>query len=86
MALAGFVGDRAVAGAGRIDEHQIGEVEPVVRIVDQLGRGLRHLALGTERHDARTERAEMQIGRAGARPPLKTKVIGRRSAFASSRV
>ena len=51
----------AEAGAHRVDEHQVREVEPGARIVDRR-RGIRWaVALGTELHPLRTDRAEIQV-------------------------
>ena len=43
----------------------------MVGIVDQLGCRRRHLPLGPNEHDARAERAEMEIGRARARTAVE---------------
>ena len=58
----------------------------MVGIVDQSGRRRRHLALRSERDDARPERSEMEIGRARAgtavedesdRPTLGVRLVAR---------
>src|SRR6185437_5629305 len=57
----------APPGADRIDQHQIGEVEPGVGIVAQLrGRGI--ASLWPEIENARADQAEMEEGggRAGS--------------------
>ena len=54
----------AVAGAGRIDEHEVGEVEPGLGVGDQP----RWLGYGKvrERQPPRPDGAEVEIGRCGA--------------------
>ena len=59
------LGRPAPAGADRIDQHQIGEGEPGIRIIDQADIGAvvpGHAELG----DARTHHPEMEEGRSRA--------------------
>ena len=64
------LGRPAPAGADRIDQHQIGEGEPGIRIVDQADIGAvmpGHAELG----DARTHHAEMEESRSRARAAIE---------------
>ena len=66
------LGRPAPAGADGIDQHQIGEGKPGVRIIDQADIGAivpRHAELG----DARTHHAEMKKGRSRAGPAIEDK-------------
>ena len=56
----------AVSGADRIDEDEVGHVEPGARIVGERGRRPLQLALGIDLDDARADAAEMEIGRGSA--------------------
>ena len=60
----------APAGGERIDEDEIGEGEPGVRIVDELRRGA-VVAVRAELDNARTGEAEMQIRGRGAGPAVE---------------
>jgi hypothetical protein len=69
--IVGFHG-AAPAGADRVDQHEVGEVEPAVRIVDQLGAGP-VIALRPEIDDPRSDEPEMQKGRCRARSAVEGK-------------
>ena len=80
---AGFRHD-AVAGADRIDEDEVSEGEPGVRVVAQADRRGRPGAVGVEREPARPDPAEMKeyarrpgaaIEQEGERPPPARGVI-----------
>jgi hypothetical protein len=60
----------AVARADRIDQHEIGEGEPGVRIVVQP-RGRRVAAVDAELGNARPDQAEVQVGGRRARPAVE---------------
>src|ERR1041385_1349056 len=58
------VDEAAVTRADRIDEHQVGEVEPGVGIGNERGRGRRRDLV--ERRPPRPRRAELHVGRRSA--------------------
>ena len=58
----------AEARSDRVDHHQVGELQPGLRIVVQLRRAL---ASGAEFGEARAGQPEMQIGRRRARPAVE---------------
>src|SRR3954453_9793472 len=62
-------GDPAVAGAGRIDEDEIGKIEPALRVRLQRRRGRHRDAI--ERQPPRADRAETEIGGGRARPAVE---------------
>ena len=69
-AVAAFgLGRPAPAGADRIDQHQIGEGEPGVRVVGQTDVGA--VVVVAERSNARTDQAEIEERRAGARSAVE---------------
>ena len=61
----------AIAGADRIDEDEIGEVEPARVVVDQAGRGAEQLSLRGHLDGLGPDGAEMQIGRCRARTAIE---------------
>ncbi len=61
----------AVARADRIDEHEVAEGEPAVGVVGKLNRAHRLGAVLREGRNARTDGAEMQEGRGGARAAVE---------------
>jgi hypothetical protein len=65
------LGRAAVAGGHRIDEHDVGEVEPRVGVVDQCVRRRRRPALGFEVHAPRPDRAQVQPDRRRTRPAVE---------------
>ena len=61
----------AIAGADRIDEDEVGHVEPGARIVDEARRRTLQFALVVHLDRARADTAEMQIGCGGARAAVE---------------
>ncbi len=57
--------------AHRIDEHEVGEVEPGPGIVDRRRRVGRAVAFRAELHALRSERAEVEVDRRGARAAVE---------------
>ena len=53
----------AEAGADRIDEHQVGEVQPGTRVVVQDRRRRRAVTLGAEGHHLGSDRAHVEVHR-----------------------
>ena len=58
--------DPAIAGAGRIDEHEIGEIEPGLAVRQQRRRCRRADARTSERQPPRADGEQVEIGRGGA--------------------
>ena len=73
----------AVAGADRIDEDEVGEVEPGLGIGDDGRRRRRADARAVEGQTPRAEHAEMQIGRRGAGAAIDRKGDGPRARLGS---
>ena len=63
--------DAAIAGAGGIDEDEIGEIEPGVGIVDRHRRCRRPVGLPRHRQPPRPEPAEVEPARGIARPAVE---------------
>ena len=63
------LGRPAPAGADRIDQHQIGEGEPGVRVVHEMDVGA--VKAVAECGDARADQAEIEKRRGGARPAVE---------------
>lgn len=61
----------AIAGAHRVDEDEVGHVEPSIGIVDKLLRCGQKVAVRGGRDDTRAQRSEMQIGGRRARPAVE---------------
>ena len=55
----------------RIDEDQVGLVEPGLLVVDQLEGRRRHAAVGLHLHPPRADRAQVQPDRRGARAAVE---------------
>ena len=68
VAAFGF-GGPAPAGADRIDQNEIGEGEPGVRVVGEADAG--SVIVAAERSDARPDEAEVEERRAGARSAVE---------------
>ena len=64
------LGRPAPAGADRIDQHQIGEGEPGVGIIDEMDVGA-VMAIHAEFGDARADQAEIEERRSRARPAVE---------------
>ena len=81
--VAGVVrlGRAAPAGADRIDQHQIGERQPGIRIVDQAHFGA-VAAIRPNWAMRGPTRPRLRKAEAAPGPPLKTKVTGRAAVFA----
>src|SRR6185312_9965567 len=62
---------QAVARADRIDEDEVGRIEPGVGIVDQLWMRRRQSASAAEIENARPERGHVEIGRGRAGPAIQ---------------
>jgi hypothetical protein len=54
--------DAREAGADRIDEHEIGEGDPALRIIHEPHRRRLEIAIGLEEHAPRGKPADMKIG------------------------
>src|SRR5258707_7525203 len=86
VALGGIACRAAVAGADRIDEDEIAEVQPAVGIAHQLAGSRWYLTIGPEIDDPRSQRTKMEIGRArpwsaiedeSDRPALARRIVAR---------
>src|SRR6185503_9004153 len=58
----------AVAGADRIDEDEVGEIEPRIGVVCDVAMGGRQSSAIAEIEDARSGGEEVEIGRSSAGP------------------